>query len=219
MAKYISQSAFAKQCGVSRQAIGKAAAEGRVVLVNKRVDPDNPSNQYFRAKAEDRKALRTRPKKSKKAKVVTNAPPETPADIEEEVEVAEGGPRPKSGGKQTFDTFQKVYEETRLKKIQADTAVLKYAENIGAVVDTETLNRKLGAFANFLFTRLVYLPENIAADLWMTARADDDPERKIREILSDQIEELIKEAKKAAAEVLPPDHGIKYIMLGLEEEE
>lgn len=225
MAEYITQSAFARECGVSRQALSKAIREGRVLKTSRGIDPANPANQYYKSEAGVRKALREVPKKTTKKRKkaapkkvrVKVAPPEKP----EEIIYDEGGPRPKGkkGSREDFDLFQKTYENTRLAKIKADMAVIDYAEKIGAVVDIETLKQKMNAFSSFLFTQLVYLPENIAVDLWMSARADEDPERKIRQILSKSIHKLIEEAKAAAAAVLPPDHGVKYVMLGLEEEE
>ena len=225
MTEYVTQSAFARQCGVTRQALSKAIKEGRVIKTARGIDPDNPSNQYYKSKAGYRKVSRKRPKKKEKSPPVkvpvrVNAPPEKPEDL---FEVAEGGPRPKDkippGQPGAFDMFQKAYEETRLKKIQADMAVLKYAEQVGAVVDVETLKQKMNAFSGALFSQLVYLPENIADDLWMSARGHEDPERKIREMLSARIENIIENAKAAAAGVLPPEKGIKYVMLGLEDEE
>jgi len=224
MAGYISQSEFARQCGVTRQAISKALKGGFAAKTVRGIDPEHPTNQYFKAKALTRKALLEVPKEpNKKGKKVPPkkvpvrvSPPEKP----EQKVYSEGGPRPKAQAEEaTFDLFQKAYEDTRLKKIKADIAVIDYAEKIGAVVDIETLKQKMNAFSSFLFTHLVYLPENIAVDLWMSARAADDPERKIREMLSKSIDTLIKEAKVAAAEVLPPNHGVKYVMLGLEEDE
>ena len=222
MTEYISQNKFAIMCGVSRQAVHKAIKEGRVVKTSRGIDPDNPSNQYFCSKAGVRKTLRKRPTKkgavtTVKVPVIMGAPPETPEDTL----VIEGGPRPKAPkGAQVadFDVYQKAYEETRLKKIQADMAVLKYAKDVGAVVDIETLKQKMGAFTGFLFSRLVYLPEGISADLWMTARSNPDPERKIREMLSGHIEEVIQEAKVAALAVLPAQTDVRYVMLGLDDE-
>lgn len=221
---YISQSAFARLCGISRQGVSKAVDEGRVIKVSKGIDPDNPSNKYFLEKAKVRKLKRKKgrnpagkrpPSPVAPVPVKVGALPETPEDIV----LSEGGPKKKGAGNQSayFDLFQKAYEETRLVKIKADTAVLKYAKDAGAVVDIETLKRKVGAFANFLVTHLIYMPEDVSALLWMSARSDEDPERKIREILAKRIEVIIQEAKKAAAGVMPPDRGVKYIMLDMED--
>jgi hypothetical protein len=97
--------------------------------------------------------------------------------------------------------------------------VLDYANRVEAVVDIGTLKQKMGVFTDFLLTELIYMPEDIADLLWMSARDSDDPEREIRHMLSDRIEKIVKKAKEAAAKIGPPPGGVKYIMLDMEDDE
>lgn len=55
MAVYLSQSKYAELCGITRQAVSLAVKEGRVCLAkNQKVDPDHPTNRYFRHAARNR---------------------------------------------------------------------------------------------------------------------------------------------------------------------
>jgi hypothetical protein len=219
MTEYVTQYKFAKLCEISRQAISKAVKEGRIVLTTRGIDVDNPSNQYFREKARINKiqteAAKAQKPVKKKKRVKKTAVKKEPPKI---AEAKEKLPSQKSIDYATFDLTQKAYEETRLKKIQADTAVLKYAKEAEAVIDIETLKQKIGAFSNFLLTHLIYMPEDISDHLWMKARGAEDPEREIRKLLSERVEQIIQEAKTAASEVLPPETGIKYVMVGMDDE-
>jgi phage terminase Nu1 subunit (DNA packaging protein) len=217
MAEYVTQYKFAKLCGVSKQAVNQAVEEGRIIVTSRGIDAENPNNVYFREKAALRKAQLAAKKK---------APPPAPKKKRAQppaVKKEAKKPEPKkvtvpNTASTTFDMYQKAYEETRLKKIQADTAVLKYAKEADAVIDVETLKQKIGAFANFLLTHLIYMPEDISDHLWMIASGADEPEREIRKLLSERVEAIIQEAKAAASDVLPPDHDVKYVMIGMEDE-
>lgn len=48
MAEYLKQVEFAQLCGITRQAVNKAKNAGRVELTNGRIDPEHPTNKYFR---------------------------------------------------------------------------------------------------------------------------------------------------------------------------
>lgn len=218
MAEYVTQYKFAQMCGISKQAVANGVRDQRVHKTKSGIDPSSPVNIYFRECAIARKAhLTARHKKPgvKKVKVKVSAPPEKPP--EKTPKKTERPPAVEGGKSAEFDMFQKLYEETRLKKIQADTAVLKYAEKVGAMVDNESLRRKMGTFIDFLLTQLVYMPEDISDMIWMQAKDEADPERVIRNLLSERIGEIVKKAKVAAAKLEPPDTGVKYVMIGMDD--
>ena len=48
MAEYLRQVEFAQLCGITRQAVSKAKKAGRLELTNGRIDPEHPTNKYFR---------------------------------------------------------------------------------------------------------------------------------------------------------------------------
>lgn len=231
--EYVTQSEFARLCKLSRQRIYQAKNTNLIAFVEKKgIDINDPRNQYFRDRA---LAIQIEQAATAPGEIVgrvqVGAEPEesvkeeTPDKLKPQKKRERLGDAPRPFAQKEmppsqeveFDTFQKVYEETRYKKIRADREVLAYAKDAEAVVDVEALRHKLGAFTDFLYNRLIYLPEDIADMLWMEANGSEDPERVIRKRLSERIAEIIREAKKAAEKVVPPDGGVKYVMIALKD--
>jgi hypothetical protein len=213
-------------CNVSRQAVSKALKQGFIVATDKGIDPAHPTNQNFMKGAIVRKEMRaiqaSKPKEPKAKKPRKTRQKLRPVpDGAEDIMYMEGGPLPKNTSSAFEDIagirYQKEFQATRLNAIKADAALLKYAQDIDAVVDITTLNQKIGQFSNFLQSRLISFPEENSAFLWMSAEADDDPERRIREILTEKIADIISAAKDAALEVAPPQEGVKYIVVNMED--
>lgn len=112
--------------------------------------------------------------------------------------------------------------EAKLRKAKADaelaeaklrTTTEEYLERLGAVVDLETLRRKIGHFRDSLTNSLLYLPEDISEMLWLQARAADDGAAVIREELTRRIASIIREAKKAADDIARPHNGRRYAVI------
>jgi phage terminase Nu1 subunit (DNA packaging protein) len=108
---------------------------------------------------------------------------------------------------------QKNFEETRLKKAQADAAILKYAEQLGAVVDIDSLNRIISKFMDFLLTELIYLPGNVSDVCWLKAKTSEVPEKAIEEVIADKIRDIVERGKKLTAELIPPPDGLNYVIM------
>lgn len=215
MTEYLTQYKFAQMCGVSKQAINIAIKEGRVVKSPEGVDPEHLINRQFKKNVELYKARRGGGKASKSQKVLKRSKASSP---EEQVSPQPLRYEPSESGA-VFDRDQKLYEDTRLSKVKADMSVLKYAKEAEAVIDIETLKRKMGKFTDFLMSHLVSMPEDICAMLWMSARAAEDPEREIKRQLAKRVESIIEEAKLAAQEITPPESRIKYVLIGMDDEE
>lgn len=118
-----------------------------------------------------------------------------------------------SGTLQDWTPEQKAYEETRLKKAQADAAILKYAEQLGAVIDIDSLNRIMSKFMDFLLTELIYLPGNVSDVCWLRAKTSEVPEKAIEEVLTDKIKAIVERGKALTSELVPSPNGLNYVIL------
>jgi hypothetical protein len=187
--------------GVSAPAVSQAIRKGKIfVSKNGKIDPEHPVNIVW-FNAPNRKKPTQRDK------------PQNYDELSEDEKPKRGRPpRQSSGGTPTdFDPTQKLYEETRYKKAQADTKSLEYAERLGVMNDNQALAKKFGKFADCLLNDLIYMPEGAADMLWSEASASDNPQRTLEENLKRIIADIIEKAKTAAREVLPPKRGVKYI--------
>jgi hypothetical protein len=112
-----------------------------------------------------------------------------------------------------FDPGQKLYEETRWKKAQADMKSLEYAEKLGVMNDNTALDRKFGTFQDFLLNDLIYMPEESSDILWAEASTSENPVKTLEDGLKKRIAKIIESAQAAAREVLPPKTGTSYIFI------
>jgi hypothetical protein len=244
MSYFVNLSQFAKICEVSRQTIATNVKRGLIERTKRGIDLDSETNQYYRAQAllKKRNILtrkkvsskkRGRPPKTEKQKNqekkekekkkknldrLEKIKKENQKEVEKYREYADDVAAESINSVVVDAETQRKYEDTRLKKIKADREVLKYAAEIGAMIDIETLKQKIGAFKNFLLTELIYMPEDISDLLWMSARDSEDPERTIREMLSQRIEKIIEEAKKSSAQIVSLNKAAQYVMLDLDEQ-
>lgn len=185
----LTQTRFAEMCDVSPAAINKAVRSGIVVLDQKRkVNPNHPVNVEYQAR-------HSRPGKR---------------DTVKTVDTGDG-----SGELAQFDSSQKLYEETRLKKAQADKAILEYVEKLGAMIDRETLNQIMNTFMNFVLTEICYLPSNVSDVCWLKAKNSQAPEKAIEEVLADKCKAIIEKGKSLCNELTPPHDGRKYTVTDL----
>lgn len=107
---------------------------------------------------------------------------------------------------------RKAIADANLQEVKYQKETQIYLEKMGALIDIETLRRKIAAFEDVLTTHLIYQPEEIADQLWMQAKAADDPPKKIREMLTEKNATIINMAKQAARAVAPPDDGRRYFI-------
>lgn len=211
----VSQKELAEICGVSKVSVHKAIKSGRCparkVGRSVEIDTDIPAVKKYIADVAFNKTGPRRPQ-----------PPEA--------ELPKPPPRPAPAPMQPVD-YAEVLDEAeegspvdlKLKKLAADAALQEvkmriasadYFKKLGAVVDLETLRQKMGKFTDILVTNLVYLPEEIADQIWMAAKASDDPPKFIREFLADKLAVVVRDAKKAAKDVAPDDDMIrKYVII------
>ena len=109
---------------------------------------------------------------------------------------------------------RKALADAELQEIKAKLKAEEYFEKIGALVDLESLRRKMGKFTDVLITDLLYFPEEIADQLWLRAKAaGEKAPTVIREILSDRLTVIVEEAKRAARGVVPEDRDRRYSVI------
>jgi len=206
--KLVSKAKVAQLCGVSKQAIGKAVKSGRCPTVQPekglpKIDLEDPIVRAFMRQAEQNKrgyelANVSKPKEEKQDPRIARAP------------VAE-------------DAFLAEHDELKIRKLSADADLqetkakiksTEYFERVGAIVDIESLRRKMGRFTDVLITDLLYLPEEIADQLWLRAKAAGEGAPKvIREVLADRIEVIVESAKRAARDIVPPEADRRYSVI------
>jgi len=194
---HLSPAEFAKRCGVSQSAVSLAIKRGDIIKgADGYIDKELPGAVYFRTKP---KSWRNRKRREKPKWDQLPPAGELP-----------GGYHP---GGEIYDPQQKVYEDVRLKAAQADLKSLEYANKLKVIVDLDALEQRFGVFRDFLLNGLIYMPESVCDMLWLKAQGAEHPERIIEETLKDVIAEIIEQAKRAAAAVVPPVEGTKYIMI------
>jgi hypothetical protein len=114
------------------------------------------------------------------------------------------------------DPRRKNYEETRLKKIKADTLALEYGEKLKLLIDENSLTKKFGKFFDFIINQLIYMPEEASDMLWNKAKSAHDPVKALEEELKDRIRDIVDKAKRAAANVIPEkSKGSRYVLLDM----
>lgn len=233
-AEYLSQYKFAKLNGVSRQAVSKAVKEGRIIATKSGIDPENPTNKYFVdqlrynrnpkiAEGEEADAIK-RARRGRRTKLE-----EAERKLKEiEAPVKPGLPRSRPLPEAPDDSdehfllqpqTEKDYQATRFTKIKSDHALLKYFRDFEVLIDSDALAKKMGKFTSFLLSHLIDLPTKYSDLLWSRAESSDEPEAAIRVFLEDKIGDVIKEAKKAAAELEPPKCDAKYMLVRVDEED
>jgi len=199
MSNLVTQAQIAREAGIARTSVSQAVKEGRLPSVEtkrgKRINLDDPAVRAFIEKA------------SIKSKIQRDRA----EDLAEELDDGMIS--------QSEANRLKAIADAALKQVKKEREALEYAEKLNAVIDAETLRRKMGVFADFLTTHLVYLPEDISSSLWMEAKASDDPEATIREVLGARIAKVIAEAKRVAAEIEPPPAGRRYLIVDHDEQE
>lgn len=106
--------------------------------------------------------------------------------------------------------LEKLRQDIRLKRTQADLKALEYANKIGLLIDYESMIKKFAPFVSVITTELITLPESVADMIVALARANDDAEKEVEKFLADYIEKIIENAKEASANVTEPLHDVLY---------
>ena len=106
--------------------------------------------------------------------------------------------------------IEKLRQDIRLKRTQADLKALEYSNKIGLLIDHESMIKKFAPFVDVITTELIALPEGVSDMIVSLAHSDDDPEKAVEKFLSDYIEKIILNAKAAATKVTEPPHGVLY---------
>jgi hypothetical protein len=220
MSKYLNAYQYSLFIGVSNPAVYGAIRDGRVIRTKLGIDPENPVNKYFAQCAKEMrnkqkgivedKDYKIEKKPATKRKPATKGEKKTPKSAQKQEDESPGA------DVVYYNPKQKAYEDTRLQKAKADKAVLEFAEKLGAVVDIETLEQRMGRFADFLVSQLLYMSEDVADIIYMRSKNAENPELVITEILQKRIAGIIEKAKIASARVVPRQNGAKYVILDLD---
>ena len=116
--------------------------------------------------------------------------------------------------------MRKAVADAALQEMKLRLSSADYFQKLGAVVDIESLRRKMGKFEDVLITHLIYMPEEIADQLWIAAKSSDDPPKLIREYLADKIGVVVREAKLAVRDIVPEVDSVrKYVIIDDKSEE
>ena len=198
MADRITKSEAARRKDVSLPAVSQALRLGKLVQdEDKKIDPEHPVNALWLSTPARQHPKRTARKK-KEAFVEQGGKPEEFSSF---------------GVPKGFDPEQKLFQETRWKKAQADMKSLEYAEKLGVMNDDKALDRKFGAFVDFLLNDLIYFPEESSELLWAEASASDEPVETLMNALKTRVAKIIEGAQSAAADIVPKDKDVKYIFV------
>jgi hypothetical protein len=203
MADPISKAEAARRRDVSAPAVSQALRHGQLVqTADGKIDPDHPLNKHWLESPARIHPKRTA-RKDREAgeKKGPGRKPRTADDM----------PKGIPGVPDDFDPAQKLYEETRWKKAQADMKSLEYAEKLGVMNDDRALDKKFGAFIDFLLNDLIYFSEESSDILWAEAAASDEPARTLENALKKRVAAIIEGAQAAAREVQPSGKSVSYI--------
>ena len=215
-----------KSC--SKSAISMAIKRGKLVVNSDgKIDMNDPVNRLYFTKPREPSAATARADVKRKEEAAERRKkrqdPDRPIEVEISkagVTIAEQNPFVFGDNGQEFDPAQKIYEDTRLKKIQADLKNLELAERVSVTIDIESLQRKFGRFRHFMINDLIQLPESVAdmivKRVLAAVASGDDPRIAVVEELKDSVADIVKTAKAASRDVMPPPAGVKYTFVEID---
>ena len=193
--KLVTQTAFAKMIGVSRQAVQQAVASGRISKVNGKIDPVKAKKEWAANtdQSKPRNRVTGKPKGRRDPKK-----PETPMELDKEKSSAPSrkkSSKKRSTKKKQDDDQEKqsggsTYAEARAARevFNAKLAEIKLAKERGLLVESKRVEAAAFSLARRTRDQLIAIPERVCALL----ATKSDP-NEVRHILEDEIEQVCSE--------------------------
>ena len=196
----LTQTAFAKRIGVSRQAVQQAVAAGRISTVNGKIDPVKAEKEWEANtdQSKPRNRVTGKPKGRRDPKK-----PETPMDLDKKgrsrsrkkATAKKGKSKKTSTSKKRHDEEEQnagasTYAQARAARevYNAKLAEIKLAKERGLLVDAKKVEAAAFSLARRTRDQLIAIPERLCARL----ASMTDP-NEIRHILEDEIEQVCSE--------------------------
>lgn len=204
MPEYISQNAFAKRVGVSKQAISLAVKEGRVVRTARGIDPSHPTNNHYVRLLNLSRGIPL-PDEQNAENLDTPDPHQEPGEGTNKNTAAAPRKPPGRSGSVQYRAPSSIPNElvtagknldNQIKALKLSREKIRYFEEIRRSVPTTIMQRALATIGASVQTQFMMFDERNADALFDAIKAGAT-----REEFRAQLRQLIGDAMRAVVDV------------------
>ncbi len=224
----ISKAEFARQCGVSRAAVTKAATDEKQTIVcepNGTIDLSHPKNRAYLelhrsgAPHPGPMAATRRPTEGKRRPAAARKSPPAPRDVGREIDGLDAATRDLLAASGDDENEEEADDDlslairtpafvARKHKLQGDMLEIAKAEKLGAVIDRKIFESVFMGLSQYIFTEFAESPKADALEI-CKALGVPGKESIVTEILSHRNQNRLQNVKRMAAEAEEAKKRIK----------